>query len=110
MVPVTIVACQSRSFQGKHGSGQTLADGRQKPAKARSFLSSGTGAAQVFINHHYLAKTELFRTARQRILQFLALQVIAYLVGRRLTHVNGGSSLELVVLNLLSHFASFRSS
>src|SRR5271156_4132355 len=108
MVPIPIVACQSRSFQGKHGSCQTLADRRQSPAEARPFLSPGPGATQVLIHHHYLAKTELFSTARQSILQFLALQVIAYLLGRRLTHVNVGSSLELVSLNLLAHFASVR--
>src|SRR5277367_983555 len=98
MMPITIVACQPRSFQGKHCSGKPLADGRQQPAKTRSFLSSDSGTAQIFINNHDLAKTQLFGTASQSILQFLALQVIAYLVGRRLTHVNVGASFELVVL------------
>src|SRR5580658_3375689 len=33
---------------------------------------------------------------------------MAYLVGRRLAHVNVGSSLEMLLLNLLAHSASVR--
>src|SRR6202011_6173146 len=60
-------------------------------------------AAQIIVHHGDLLPPQLPYTRLHAVLQFLALDVVLYLIRRRLTDIENGFTRQMVRLNLITH-------
>ena len=95
MMPITIIPRQAGCFQCQYCAYIAGTDGRQEPTESRTIRESGSGATQVFIYNDDACEPQSPRTFIQVVLPSLTLQMVAYLVHRRLPHIDVSTSFEM---------------
>jgi len=105
LLPLATVARKSRNLTSGNCADVPKTDLCHHPFEARARLRSGRRAAQILVDHFDLVPAQPMQTILHRILQLLALQIVADLVGRRLAHVQHGLARQMLCPNLVTHRA-----
>lgn len=96
VVPVPVVAGQTRGFEGEHRAHLLQADRGHQALEYGSRNPPGSGSSQILVHHFHLAPAQGARPVRQFVLPALALQVLMHLAERRLADVDVRGSLQVL--------------
>ena len=80
LLPLATVARESRNLASGNRANASKTDLCHHPFETRACLRAGCRAAQILINYFNLVPAQLVQTIPHRVLQFLALQIVADLV------------------------------
>src|SRR5688572_28004778 len=88
MMPVTIISRQAGCFQRQNCTYISGTDGCQETTESGAICKSRARAPQVFIHNDDACELQTPRTSFQIVLPSLAFGIVAYLVHRRLPHID----------------------
>lgn len=96
MVPVPIVAGQTRGLEGEHRTHLLQADRGHQPLESGTLDPPRSGPSQVLVHHLHPAPAQSARAVPQFVLPTPALQVLLHLAERRLADVDVRRSLKVL--------------
>ena len=88
VVPVASVPGEAGGLHAKDRAGNTRADGGHQLLEAGPLHQSGTGAAEIIVDHRDRGESDRARRIGERILPSLAFGVLRDLARRRLAHIH----------------------
>jgi hypothetical protein len=103
MVPVAIVAGQSRRFHRQYGADSAITDRRQKPTETRPLVMAGPRNVEIVINDDHLREAQLPRAILQCILTTTAFQVVPHLLQARLSNIDVRGAFQMLGIDLIVH-------
>lgn len=103
MVPLTAVSGESRYLDAEDRADLAGAHVRHESLEPGAVEQPRAGYRKVLVDDLDLLETEFARSLSERVLKFLALLVLQNLPHRGLSDVDGGTSLSVLITNLLAH-------
>src|SRR2546427_6924304 len=97
-VPVTAVTRQTRCFNAKHSTHQTITQSAEQTLEARA-LDSRSRTTKIIVDHLDVLPTEIPRSIGKTVLPPLALKVLVHLIERRLADVYVCAPRQMVCCN-----------
>ena len=105
LLPFAVVAGEPRHLASRDRTHLAEADICHHPLEAHPLRVAVSGSSQILIDDIDLAPAEQPQPLLHPVLQFLTLQVVNHLIGRRLSHVEDGLALRVLRLDLVTHRA-----
>jgi hypothetical protein len=100
VVPIASVPREPGGFEAEDGAHCALADAADQIAETGAVHRPARGAAEVRVDHSYVAKAVAPREVDEPVLPTLALEVLLHLSSRRLTDVDNGATFQRLLRKL----------
>ncbi len=103
VLPLAAIASQARSFQAEDRSHRLRTDRSEEFVESAAVDQAHPRVSLIDVDDGDVLEPQLARPILERILQPLALQMVAHLVGRRLANVDDGFPLQMFIGQLGVH-------